>query len=38
MKEVSDKDILAALKSGKLTDEVVETLTKVTKEVASKFA
>tara|TARA_Y100000766_G_scaffold96486_1_gene82350 strand:+ start:1243 stop:2820 length:1578 start_codon:yes stop_codon:yes gene_type:complete len=34
----SHSDILAALKAGKLTDEVVETLTKVTKEVSSKFA
>jgi len=36
--KASHADILATLKSGKLTDEVVETLTKVTKEVASKFA
>ena len=36
--KASHSDILAALKSGKLTDEVVDTLTKVTKEVASKFA
>ena len=36
--KASHSDVLAALKSGKLTDEVVETLTKVTKEVASKFA
>jgi len=34
----SHSDVLAALKAGKLTDEVVETLTKVTKEVSSKFA
>ena len=34
----SHADTLAALKSGKLTDEVVATLTKVTKEVASKYA
>ncbi|MBK21228.1 MAG: F0F1 ATP synthase subunit alpha [Flavobacteriales bacterium] len=34
----SHSDVLAALKAGKLSDEVVETLTKVTKEVASKFA
>ena len=36
--KASHADTLATLKSGKLTDEVVETLTKVTKEVASKFA
>ncbi|MAW64713.1 MAG: F0F1 ATP synthase subunit alpha [Flavobacteriales bacterium] len=36
--KASHSDVLAALKAGKLTDEVVETLTKVTKEVSSKFA
>ncbi len=36
--KASHADTLTALKAGKLTDEVVETLTKVTKEVASKFA
>ena len=36
--KASHTDVLASLKAGKLTDEVVETLTKVTKEVASKFA
>ncbi len=36
--KASHSDILAALKAGKLTDEVVDTLTEVTKEVASKFA
>ena len=36
--KASYADTLATLKSGKLTDEIVETLTKVTKEVASKFA
>jgi F-type H+-transporting ATPase subunit alpha len=33
----SYKNILADLKAGKLTDEVVDTLTKVAKEVAAKF-
>ncbi len=33
----SYKNILADLKAGKLTDEVVETLTKVAKEVAAKY-
>jgi F-type H+-transporting ATPase subunit alpha len=36
--KASHSDVLAALKAGKLTDEVVDTLTKVTKEVSSKFA
>ena len=36
--KASHSDVLAALKAGKLTDEVVDTLTEVTKEVASKFA
>ncbi len=36
--KASHSDVLVALKAGKLTDEVVETLTKVTKEVSSKFA
>jgi F-type H+-transporting ATPase subunit alpha len=36
--KASHSDVLADLKAGKLTDEVVETLTKVTKEVSSKFA
>jgi len=36
--KASHADTLTALKAGKLTDEVVETLTKVTKEVAAKFA
>ena len=36
--KASHSDILSALKAGKLTDEVVDTLTRVTKEVASKFA
>jgi F-type H+-transporting ATPase subunit alpha len=36
--KASHSDILSTLKAGKLTDEVVETLTRVTKEVAAKFA
>lgn len=36
--KASHSEILAALKTGKLTDEIVDTLTKVTKEVAAKFA
>lgn len=36
--EVSHKDVLNALKSGKITDEIVDTLTKVTKEVSAKYA
>jgi F-type H+-transporting ATPase subunit alpha len=36
--KASHSDILTTLKAGKLTDEVVETLTRVTKEVAAKFA
>jgi F-type H+-transporting ATPase subunit alpha len=36
--KASHSDVLVALKAGKLTDEVVETLRKVTKEVSSKFA
>jgi F-type H+-transporting ATPase subunit alpha len=36
--KASHKDVLTALKGGKLTDEVVETLTKVIKEVSAKYA
>jgi len=35
--ETSHKDVLATLKTGKLTDEIVDTLTKVAKEEALKF-
>ncbi len=36
--DATHKDVLASIKAGKLTDEVVETLTKVAKELANKYA
>ncbi len=36
--EATHKNVLNDIKAGKLTDEVVETLTKVAKELADKFA
>ena len=36
--DATHKDVLAAIKAGKLTDEVVETLTTVAKQLADRYA
>jgi len=36
--EATHKDVLNSIKAGKLTDEAVETMTTVAKQLAEKFA